>query len=73
VDGSNAYISVRNSGVQHGFVNIPNKWPITALGVHLACDRLAERPFGGSAAPSDAARVVEILNTTHEREEMYVA
>jgi len=72
VDGSNAYISVRNSGMQYGFTNTPNKWPITALVVHLACDRLAGAPVGRPAAPSDAARVVEILNATHEREEMYV-
>jgi hypothetical protein len=72
VDGSNAYISVHNAGMQHGFLNTPNKWSITAQRVQLACPSLAGRPAGRSATPLDAARLVEILNHTHEREEMYV-
>ena len=72
VDGSNAYISVRNAGMQHGFANTPNKWPVTALRVQLACKDLAGPPKGRPATAFDAARIVEILNATHEREEMYV-
>jgi hypothetical protein len=72
VDGSNAYISVRNAGMQHGFANTPNKWPVTALRVQLASDGLAGPPKGRPATSFDAARIVEILNATHEREEMYV-
>jgi hypothetical protein len=72
VDGSNAFISVRNEGMQHGFSNTPNKWPVSALCVHLACNDLAGPTIGRLAAASDAARVVEILNATHESEEMYV-
>src|ERR1700722_15761177 len=31
VDGSHAYISVDNAGMQHGFINTPNKWSIEAF------------------------------------------
>ena len=72
VDGSNAYISVHNAGMQHGFLNTPNKWSITAQRVQLTCSTLAGRPAGRPATPDDAERVVEILNRTHQREEMYV-
>ena len=72
VDGSNAYISVHNASMQHGFANTPNKWPITILRVQLACDQLAGPLSGKPATPADATRVVEILNATHEREEMYL-
>jgi hypothetical protein len=72
VDGSNAYISVHNAGMQHGFLNTPNKWSITAQRVQLTCSTLAGRPAGRPATPFDAGRLVEILNRTHQREEMYV-
>jgi hypothetical protein len=72
VDGSNAYISVHNTGMQHGFVHTPNKWRVIALRVQLACDNLAGPSRGRAATPADSARVLEILNCTHEREEMYV-
>jgi hypothetical protein len=72
VDGSNAYISVHNASMQHGFLNTPNKWSITAQRVQLACSNLAGRSAGRVATPVDAARLVEILNRTHEREQMYV-
>ena len=72
VDGSNAYISVNNAGMQHGFINTPNKWSITIERVQLATDSLAGPPFGRAATPADASRIVDILNATHEHEEMFV-
>ena len=72
VDGSNAYISVNNAGMQHGFINTPNKWSITIERVQLATQALAGPSVGRAATPADAARIVEILNATHGREEMFV-
>ena len=72
VDGSNAYISVDNTGMQHGFINTPNKWPMTALRVQLLCRELAGPLVGRAATPTDAPKMVEMLNSFHESEEMYV-
>jgi hypothetical protein len=72
VDGSNAYVSVRNAAMQHGFVNTPNKWPVTALRIQLACDQRAGPSAGKPATQADAPRLLEILNATHKREEMYL-
>lgn len=72
VDGSNAYISVDNAGMQHGFINTPNKWSITALRVQLPCATLAGPAAGRPATHSDAPALVELLNSFHGHEEMYV-
>ena len=72
VDGSSAYISVENAGMQHGFINTPNKWSITALRIQLGCAQLAGLPAGRPATPADAPAIVELLNSFHGREEMYV-
>jgi hypothetical protein len=72
VDGSNAYISVDNAGMQHGFINTPNKWSIPAFRVQLACTALAGPAAGRRATPADAPAIVELLNSFHGREEMYV-
>ena len=72
VDGSSAYISVDNAGMQHGFINTPNKWSITALRIQLDCAQLAGPAAGRPATPADAPAIVELLNSFHRREEMYV-
>ncbi len=72
VDGSNAYISVDNAGMQHGFINTPNKWSITALRIQLASATLAGPAAGRPATPADAPAIVAMLNSFHGREEMYV-
>jgi hypothetical protein len=72
VDGSSAYISVDNAGMQHGFINTPNKWSITALRLQLPCATLAGPAAGRPATPADAPAIVELLNSFHGREEMYV-
>lgn len=72
VDGSNAYISVDNAGMQHGFINTPSKWTIPAYRIQLACDKLAGPAAGRPATPADAPALVELLNSFHDHEEMYV-
>ena len=73
VDGSNAYISVDNAGMQHGFINTPNKWSIPAFRVQLRCATLAGPMAGRPTTPADAPAIVDLLNSFHERQEMYVA
>lgn len=71
-DGSNAYISVDNLGMQHGFANTPNKWPQTIDRVVLDCAALAGPPAGRPATPADAEAIVARLNAFHDAEEMFV-
>ena len=71
-DGSHAYISVNNAGMQHGFINTPDKWGITALRVQLDCAALASGEAGRRATDADAAAIAAIVNTCHQREEMYL-
>jgi hypothetical protein len=70
-DGSNAYISVNNAGMQHGFVNTPSKWNITALKIQLSALKRGAS-MGRPATRDDAAMIVSMLNAFHAREEMYV-
>jgi hypothetical protein len=72
VDGSNAYISVDNLSMQHGFRNTPNKWPVTVLRLQLDCAKLAAGAFGRSATADDATSIVAMLNAFHGDEEMFV-
>ncbi len=72
VDGSNAYISVDNAGMQHGFINTPNKWSIPAFRIQLPCAALAGPDAGRPATPADAPALVDLLNSFHGREEMYL-
>ncbi len=72
VDGSHAYISVDNAGMQHGFINTPNKWSILAFRVQLGCAALAGPAAGRIATSADAPTIVQLLNSFHGREEMYV-
>jgi hypothetical protein len=72
VDGSHAYISVDNAGMQHGFIDTPNKWSIPAFRVQLGCSTLAGPAAGRAATPADAPAMVELLNAFHGREEMYL-
>jgi hypothetical protein len=72
VDGSNAYISVDNLGMQHGFRNTPNKWPVTVLRLQLDCAALGGARFGRAATPDDAEAIVATLNAFHGQEEMFV-
>lgn len=71
-DGSNAYISVSNSGMQHGFINTPNKWPIAVLRAQLDCTALGGPAAGRPATIQDAPAIVEMLNAFHRDEELYV-
>ena len=72
VDGSQAYISVDNLGMQHGFQGTPDKWPVVVQRVELDCAALAGPPAGRPATPDDAAEIADRLNAFHGREELYV-
>lgn len=72
VDGSNAYISVDNAGMQHGFANTPNKWPQIIQRVALDCAALGGPMVGRAATPADAGEIVRRLNAFHDGEEMFV-
>jgi hypothetical protein len=72
VDGSNAYISVDNLSMQHGFRSTPDKWPVTVVRLQFDCAALASGPFGRAATPSDALQLVGMLNAFHGAEEMFV-
>jgi hypothetical protein len=71
-DGSNAYISVDNLGMQHGFASTPNKWPQTIDRVLLDCAALAAPRVGRPATAADAGEIVARLNAFHDAEEMFV-
>jgi len=72
VDGSRAYISVENAGMQHGFTNTPNKWSKPIYRMQLATAKLADGTAGRDATPGDTGAIVEIMNRCHEREEQYL-
>jgi hypothetical protein len=72
VDGSNAYISIDNLGMQHGFAGTPNKWPQIIHRSPLDCAALAGPPAGRRATPADAEAIVARLNAFHDAEEMFV-
>ncbi len=72
VDGSSAYISVDNLGMQHGFEGTPNKWPQIVHRIPLDCATLAGPPAGRPATPSDADEIVARLNRFHDAEELFV-
>ncbi|HYL57961.1 MAG TPA: hypothetical protein VEU51_03750 [Candidatus Acidoferrales bacterium] len=71
IDGSSAYPSVDNAAMLKGFAGAP-KWRIQQIRAQLSCASLAGPRVGRPATPDDAARIVEILNATHEEEEMYL-
>ncbi len=64
------YVAVDNTtaGRLHG----PDRWKVKALRGVLRCAELAGPPSGRPATPGDAKRIVEILNTYHQGEEMYL-
>jgi hypothetical protein len=72
VDGSSAYISVDNLGMQHGFANTPNKWPQIVQRIPLDCAALAGPPAGRAATPADVGEIVARLNDFHDAEELFV-
>jgi hypothetical protein len=69
--GSTAYPSVDNAAMLRGFARAP-RWSKHQIRAQLPCASLAGPQIGRPATPRDAARVVEILNATHERDEWYL-
>jgi hypothetical protein len=72
VNGSQAYISIDNLAMQHGFAGTPNKWPQIVQRVLLDCAALAGPPAGRPATPDDADTIVARLNAFHDSEELFV-
>ncbi len=70
VDGSTAYPSVDNAAMLRGFAGAP-RWSTHQIRAQLPCASLAGPQIGRPATPRDAPRIVEILNATHESDEMY--
>ena len=71
-NGSQAYISVDNLGMQHGFQGTPDKWPVVVQRVELDCAALAGPPAGRPATAGDATAIAARLNAFHGAEELYV-
>jgi hypothetical protein len=71
VDGSTAYPSVDNAAMLRGFAGAP-RWSMHQIRAQLPCASLAGPQIGRPARPDDAARIVEILNATHQHDEMYL-
>ena len=69
--GSTAYPSVDNAAMLRGFAGAP-RWSMHQIRAQLPCASLAGPQIGRPATPRDASRIVEILNATHERDEMYL-
>jgi hypothetical protein len=72
VDGSQAYISVENLGMQHGFQGTPDKWDQIVQRVELDCAALAGPMAGRPATRADAAEIAARLNAFHQAEELFV-
>ena len=70
-DGSTAYPSVDNAAMLRGFAGAP-RWSTHQIRAQLPCASLAGPQVGRPATPRDAARIVEILNATHESDDMYL-
>ena len=68
---STAYPSVDNAAMLRGFARAP-RWSKHQIRAQLPCATLAGPQIARPATPRDAARVVEILNATHERDEWYL-
>jgi hypothetical protein len=71
VDGSTAYPSVDNAAMLRGFAGAP-RWSMHQIRAQLPCASLAGPQIGRPATSRDASRIVEILNATHEHDEMYL-
>ncbi len=65
-----AYVAVDNTVANR--LGGPGSWSFPALRGMLRCESLAGAPAGLPAKPADAARIVEILNSCHRGEEMYL-
>jgi hypothetical protein len=69
--GSTAYVSVDNAAMLRGFAGAP-RWSMHQIRAQLPCAPLAGPQIGRPATPRNAVRIVEILNETHKRDEMYL-
>lgn len=65
-----AYTAVDNAAATR--LRGPGSWSFPAHRALLPCEGLSGGPFGAPAKPQDASRIVEVLNTCHQSEEMHV-
>lgn len=70
MDVALAYVAVDNT--RAGRLGGPGAWSVRALRGLLQCRTLAGPQAGRTATPDDAAKIVDILNRCHEREEAYL-
>ena len=70
-DGNTAYPSVDNAAMLRGFAGAP-RWSMHQIRAQLPCASLAGPQIGRPATPRDTSRIVDILNATHESDEMYL-
>jgi hypothetical protein len=69
-DAAYGYTALDNAEAMR--IGGPGTWSTGVYRVVLDCELLAGPPVGRTATPDDAARIVEILNACHEREEVYL-
>ena len=67
-----AYANVAVENTDANRLGGPDSWSFPALRALLLCERLGGIPAGRPAGPDDAPRIVEILNSCHKGEEMYL-
>jgi hypothetical protein len=71
VDGSYAYVSQDNAASQRLF-SLATAWPVQPLRCTLDCARQHGPATGRPAIPPDAAAIIDVLNTCHHAEELWV-
>jgi L-amino acid N-acyltransferase YncA len=69
---SYAFVHRDNAAIQANFSKNATRWSVPVFRALLPCADLAGPLLGRPATPSDTARIAEILNATHEGEEMFV-
>lgn len=69
---SYAFIHRDNEALQKDFSKNTKKWSFPVFRALLPCAAASGPATGRPATPADAAHIVEIINATHGREEMFV-
>src|SRR3954463_1723056 len=68
-DGAYGYTALDNAEAMR--IGGPGTWSVPGYRAVLDCAALAGAPFGRVATPDDAARIVELINACHDREEAF--
>ncbi len=70
-DGDYACAAQDNHAIQHAFAGRP-RWRVGPVRALVRAQPNEDAPVGRAATPDDAERIVELLNTTHGREAMFL-